>query len=405
MPTFLPPARLTRAVLTSVAGLLSTGLIWSATPAHAVPDQPATPAASAATWANRATDAYRALQRELYQGADDHGLYLERTPKQDADRDHSYLWPMREAAAAAVDMSRLPRRGAAYRDDAAERFDTIELYFGDGERPGYQSYLPAPLGTGGDVYYDDNAVVGLSELDQYELTGSPIYLKRAEQIVPIVSRAWDTDDSLTCPGGMDWYDSPNNVYRATNVTALSAQLAARLYERTRNADYLAKAEQWYGWVYTCMRQAPGLYDNDRNDDGSTNPTLWSYNSGAMIGTATSLFRSTGDRSYLANAVEDARSSLAYWTQGTRLHDQPAIFNAFYFKDLLELDAIRGNRDFLIAMSDYAAATYASNRDPATGLYRFQPSGGGDYDPDAPAETLEQSAMIQIFATLAVATPH
>jgi len=401
--------RIQRAAVTAVTGVvaLCSGLVWSATPAQAEPSHNQTADHStSAVWVRRATGAYQALQANLYQGRDDHGLYLERTPKQSGDNDHSYLWTMREATAATVDMSRLPRTGVRYRADAAERFRTVELYFGGGNRPGYESYLPAPLGSGGDIYYDDNAVVGLSELDQYEQTGSPVYLRRAEKIIPIVSRAWDSDPGKACPGGMDWYDSADNSIRATNVTALSAQLAARLYERTHKVGYLAKAKQWYGWVFSCMRRSPGLYNNDRGDDGSTNTTLWTYNSGAMIGTATSLFRSTGDRSYLRHALADAKGSLAYWAQGSRLHDQPAIFNSFYFKDLLDLDSVRHDRSYLKIISKYAAATYASNRDPASGLYRFQPSGGGDYDPDAPAETLEQSAMIQIFATLAAATrPH
>ncbi|MFZ4180062.1 hypothetical protein ACOZCG_02960 [Streptomyces pseudogriseolus] len=125
----------------------------------------------------------------------------------------------------------------------------------------------------------------------------------------------------------------------------------------------------------------------------------------MIGTATALYRGTGDAAYLRTAVEDARGSLAYWTEGSRLHDQPAVFNAFYFKDLLDLDAVRPDPAYLRAMSAYADSTYGSNRDPATGLFRFQPSNGGDYDPAAPAATLNQSAMVQIFATLADATHH
>lgn len=377
-----------------------SGLLWTAVPAHA---QTAHHTVPSAQWADRATDAYRALQADLYQGPDAHGLYLERTPRQAGDPEHSYLWPMREATAAAVDMEHLPNTGRDYRQDAAARFDTVELYFAAGDRPGYQSYLPAPLGTGGDAYYDDNAVVGLSELDQYEATGDATYLDRAEQIVPIVTRAWDDDSARTCPGGMDWFDSPANTIRATNVTSLSAQLAARLYADTHDRGYLDAAEKWYGWVHSCMRQAPGLYVNDRGDDGSTDPTLWSYNSGSMIGAAVALFRGTGDADYLDKAVEDARGSLAYWTQGSRLHDQPAIFNAFYFKDLLTLDTVRPDPAYLRAVSAYADSTYATNRDAATGLFRFQPSGGGDYDPAAPAETLEQSAMVQIFAVLARAT--
>ncbi|MDN3246008.1 MULTISPECIES: glycoside hydrolase family 76 protein [unclassified Streptomyces] len=392
-----------RSLLTrATTPLLCAGLLWTAAPAHAQNPERARPVSSH-EWADRATTSYRALQKHLYEGARHHGLYLEHTPRQPADPEHSYLWPFREAAQAAVDMQALPHTGAAYRHDAAERFATAELYYTSGERPGYESYLPAPLGTGGDVYYDDNAVVALTQLDQYEATGDERFLKRAERVVPVVSRAWDDDTGKACPGGMDWYDSPNNNIRATNVTALSAQLAARLYEHTRDRAHLDKAEQWYGWVYSCMRKAPGLYVNDRGDDGSTNETLWTYNSGAMIGTATALYRGTGNAGYLQKAVEDARGSLAYWSTGDRLHDQPAVFNAFYFKDLLDLDALRPDPARLQAMSAYADGTYRTNLDASTGLFRFQPSNGGDYDPAAPAATLNQSAMVQIFATLAHAT--
>ncbi|MCF2435269.1 hypothetical protein LV779_14090 [Streptomyces thinghirensis] len=73
------------------------------------------------------------------------------------------------------------------------------------------------------------------------------------------------------------------------------------------------------------------------------------------------------------------------------------------RDLLDLDAVRPDSAYLKVMSGYADSTYRSNRDASTGLFRFQPSGGGDFDPEAPAATLNQSAMVQIFATLADAT--
>ncbi len=366
---------------------------------------PATAHASATgradVWTERAVDAYDALQRHLYQGAEQHGLYAERTPAQPEDREHSYVWPMREAAGATVDMSQLPHGGTRYRDDAEERFETLELYHSDGDGlPGYQSYLPAPLGDGGDLYFDDNAVVGLSQMDQYQETGDERYLELARASYEVVTRAWNTDPNQICPGGLDWNESPANDTRGANVTGLSALLAAELYEVTGEDGLLANAETWYAWNRECLRQEPGLYWNSRHDDGRLDTTLWTYNSGSMIGAATALHRATGDQTYLDLAVEDADASLAYWSQGDRLHQQPAIFNAFYFDDLLTLDAVAPNPAYREAMAAYAESTWHSNRDEATGLFRFQPHGGGDYDPDAPAETLEQSAMVQIFATLA-----
>lgn len=361
----------------------------------------ATAGPATSPWTSRAEDTYDALQKNLYQGPDHHGLYLEKTPRQSADNDHSYLWPLREATAAAVDMAGLPTSGTSYTADAAERFRSLELYFDprDG-RPGYDSYLPAPLGAGGDVFYDDNSVVGLSLLDQYRATGDATYLGRAEQTFDIVSRGWDDDPATSCPGGMDWVDSTSNTMRAANVTGLAAELAARLYRATSEDRYLASAKKWYKWNWSCLRQAPGLYHNSRGDDGTVNTTLWTYNSGAMVGTATTLYRATGDRSYLKRAVQDADASLAYWKQGSRLHDQPAIFNAIYFDNLRILNEVRPDPAYRQVESAYAEQTWEENRDPSTGLFRFQPSGGGDYDATAPAETLEQSAMVQIFAGLA-----
>ncbi|WP_405783402.1 glycoside hydrolase family 76 protein [Streptomyces sp. NBC_00859] len=352
-------------------------------------------------WTGRAEATYGSLQKHLYQGPENHGLYQEKTPQQSTDNAHSFLWPMREAAAATVDMAGLPKAGNAYRADAAERFATLERYFEprDG-RPGYDSYLPAPLGQGGDVFYDDNSVVGLSLLDQYRSTGDTAYLGRAEQTFDIVSRGWDDDASKTCPGGMDWVDSPSNTTRAANVTGLAAELAARLYQVKHESRYLRSAEKWYGWNRSCLRQGPGLYRNSRGDDGTVDTTLWTYNSGAMVGTATTLYLATGDHSYLKRAVADAGASLAYWKQGDRLHDQPAIFNAIYFDNLRILNGVRPDPAYRQVESAYAERIWKENRDPSDGLFRFQPSGGGDYNPSAPAETLEQSAMVQIFAGLA-----
>ncbi|MEU0126782.1 glycoside hydrolase family 76 protein [Streptomyces sp. NPDC006289] len=357
--------------------------------------------ASPSVWAHRAEVTYDSLQQHLYQGPAEHGLYLEKTPLKDGENPHSYLWPLREATAATVDMSELPGVGARYERDAAERFTALRLYFDprDG-RSGYDSYLPAPLGQGGDVFYDDNAVVGLSFLDQYRATGKRPYLDRAMETYSIVSRGWDEDAAKPCPGGMNWVDSPGNTMRAANVTGLAAQLAAELYAVDHDDQLLASAKKWYEWNWSCLRQSPGLYNNSRDDDGTVNKTLWSYNSGAMIGTAATLYRATGDRNYLDRAAEDAKGSLTYWTQEDRLHDQPAIFNAFYFDNLRILDEVRPDRAYRTAAAAYAEQTWRENRTPSDGLFRFQPSGGGDHAPAAQAETLEQSAMVQIFAGLA-----
>src|SRR5262249_28495085 len=128
----------------------------------------ATPA-QASEAGTRARQSYDALQRDLYQGPSEHGLFLENYPKQHADQQHSYVWPPREATAATGSIAETSGR---YRKDVADRFAALQLYWhDDSARPGYESYLPPPLGGGGDIYYDDNAVIGLELIRGYEASG------------------------------------------------------------------------------------------------------------------------------------------------------------------------------------------------------------------------------------------
>ncbi|WP_423920780.1 glycoside hydrolase family 76 protein [Frigoribacterium sp. 2-23] len=359
-----------------------------------------TGSAAASPWSSRAIASYDALQDHLYLGAPGHGLYRENTDPQ-SPNPYSYLWEYREAAQASLDLQGLPGVGPAFANSAAARVAGFEHYYAvkPGGRAGYESYLPAPLGSGGDVYYDDNTVVGLSFVSQYQATHDAAALDQARAAFDIAVRGWNTDPTLACPGGLDWIDTPGNTTRGANITGLAAQLAAHLYEETREPAYLSWSTRLYDWNETCLKAGEGLYQNSRHDDGTVDPTLWTYNSGAMIGTAAILYRATGDPAYLTAAKASAAGSLAYWTAEGRLQQQPAIFNSFYFKDLLLLDSISHDPAYREAVEGYATVTWRSNRDPATGLFHFQPSGGGDYDPTRPAATLDQAAMVQIFAVL------
>ncbi|MFZ7088882.1 glycoside hydrolase family 76 protein [Curtobacterium sp. RRHDQ10] len=388
------------AVAAGVGALVLVGTTIGAPPAPAA----AVGSSDASVWQARASATYDAMQDNLYTGAAGHGLYRENTDT-GTGNPYSYLWEYREATQATLDLQGLPGVGPAYTASAAARVDGFDHYHAvaPGGRPGYESYLPAPLGTGGDVYYDDNDVVGLSFFSEFQATGDSTYLDQARAAFDVVSRGWDTDRSLTCPGGLDWIDRPDNTVRAANVTGLGAQLAAHLYEETKDQAYLQWSTKLYDWNNRCLRQTAGLYQNSRNDDGTVDPTLWTYNSGAMIATATILYRATNDPKYLTQAAQAARGSLAYWTADDRLQQQPAVFNAFYFKDLLLLDSVQHDPAYRTAAENWATATWQDNRDASTGLFSFQPSGGGDPDPARPAATLDQAAMIQVFAALGWST--
>jgi rhamnogalacturonyl hydrolase YesR len=147
-------------------------------------------------------------------------------------------------------------------------------------------------------------------------------------------------------------------------------------------------------------QSAGIYRNGLKDDGTADTGLWSYNSGAMIATAVQLYRATGEQSFLNNAISDADGALDYWTKSDRLYNQPVIFNAYFFQDLLLLDSEHHDPRYLPALQDYAAQLWADNRDPSTGLFLFGAGHGGGPDPSVPVQTLTQSAVVQLFSLLA-----
>jgi hypothetical protein len=349
-------------------------------------------------WRSRARASYAALQRYLY--LPDSGLYKENHPTLPGENPFSYVWPLREATAATIDLNQLPPAGATYDDDVNRRFQALELYW-DSERGAYDSYPPEPLGTRGDPFYDDNAVIGLEFVRRYRLSGDRQMLTLAGRVFDFVAEAWDTDPNRPIPGGMHWVDASWNPYRgAANVTSLASELAAHLYEETGEQRYLDWALRTYNWVRAALSRGPGLYANGIRLDETVEETLWTYNSGSMIGAAALLYRSTKQEAHLVRAAQDAEGAMAHWTQSDRLYNQPAIFNAILFANLLLLESVKPSLTYRDVITEYADRIWRSNRDQDTGLFRFQGSGGGAPDPALRPQTLHQSAAIQLFALLA-----
>jgi rhamnogalacturonyl hydrolase YesR len=136
-----------------------------------------------------------------------------------------------------------------------------------------------------------------------------------------------------------------------------------------------------------------LWDHVRLD-GTRDETHWSYNQGTAIGANVLLYRLTGDKGALERAEALADSSLAYFdrTPGGR---EPAFFLAIWFRNLLALESVDGDARYREALQEYADAAWDRLRDQSTGLFHF--------DGSRSAKLLEQAAMVQIYAALAVPT--
>ncbi|MCQ4083489.1 glycoside hydrolase family 76 protein [Streptomyces sp. RB6PN25] len=364
--------------------------------------------------AARAADAYRALQCHLAVG-DGSGLYRERYPVAPGDNAYSYEWPFSQVHGATLDLAGLPgSQGTAYLDDLAARAVGQERYWmasgGATGRPGYASYPLRPYGPGGDLFYDDNEWVGLLDVQRYLICGDRQALARAEEIFELVASGWDSDRHHAFPGGVFWTQAGWSRDRNTVSNMPGAFLGLRLYLITGREPYLTGARAMYEWTNGCLLSPQGLYWDHISLDGAVETTFWSYNQGVPVGVNVLLLEATGDKVYLDRAARLAEASLAHYTTGTGLLSQPPYFNSIYFKNLLLLDAATGGHTFRDSMSRYADAVWDRCYDTSTGLFRFTDGTDGSGGNDArtrsqPAhsmrtQTLEQAAMVQIYAVLA-----
>ena len=108
--------------------------------------------------------------------------------------------------------------------------------------PGY-SPSPGPHAKTQETWYDDAGWIGLAFLDADEGIGSSRYLADAERAFHfIVAGGWDR----RAGGGVWW----NTDYKLRSGEALAADtdLAARLYQTTRQATYLQWAKQMMAWA-------------------------------------------------------------------------------------------------------------------------------------------------------------
>ena len=332
----------------------------------------------------------------------------------------AHLWPFARAFVATLDLAGVaPELTGGFDADAriAEHLAALEQYWHPaGEWPAYASDV-AGTRLGGDRYYDDNAWVGLALVQLERMRPGGGRLNRASELFRFAAHGWDRRPDVPSPGGVFWVEQGRGVGarnhdRNTVSNAPNAQLGLHLAQLGHEAELDAAAAgplQMYDWVNATLdagsssRSAgaaagtppgTGLFWDKIRGDHSIDRALWSYNQGSMAGLNVLLARRGGDAAavYLGRAEAIARRALNHYAG--RYAEQPAAFNAIFFRNLLLLHAAtpdEGLREGIrAAMRGYAdrAWEHQRRRDDC-----FTLSAG-------PLRLLDQSAMVQILALLA-----
>jgi len=358
----------------------------------------------------RAIELYTAMQANYYLGASQGSLYLETSPRAKSNP-HAYLWPFYEAVAGTVDLYGV---GAVPKADVDDRLVGLSRY-ARGLQEGYDAYPRSPYGGGGDRYNDDNAWVGRTLIqlhrmggDTFKLTNGRTPLQGAVEVYQFLKVGWHTSPPYPAypkPGGTFWirsdWDRRPDRDRGAGATGGFAKLALHLRELTDTDDagYLDQATRAYAWTRTHLYRTDDVYADKILPDGSIDWGVWSYNQGVMIGAGALLHRATGDATYLQQAITTANASLAYFDRHG-WYNQPVIFNALFFRNLLLLCGALPPDDANRTSYIRATQTFADNVWNNSKIHNQQKH-MIKFDPSTSAYKLrEQAGMVQIYACLA-----
>jgi hypothetical protein len=327
----------------------------------------------------RAVASYVAMQRYFYD------VRSRRYREALGGAPNASAWPLSQAVAAAIAVSRLSASDGNFQRGTEARVEALERY-----RQG-STYSVVP---GNPTFYlDDNEWLAQDMLDWDAVRPSAERLSRAAGIFAAAVRSWDADGSHPCTGGVYWTTTVHGVADRNVVsTANGAIVGLRIYSLTHQPVYLYWSRRMLDWEDQCLRGPDGLYWDHISADGTIDETVWSYNQGSVIGALVLLARATGDTAPIAQAESAADAALSYF-QATRLAAEPVEFAAIFFRNLLALAAVDGRQRYVDAARAYADMLWES-RDPQTGLIALH----------APDRLLDQAGATDLFAELARAGP-
>jgi predicted alpha-1,6-mannanase (GH76 family) len=149
-------------------------------------------------------------------------------------------------------------------------------------------------------YYDDMEWNALAILRAYKATNDTKYKDAALQIWEYIKTGWNSHAG----GGICWAKGHEYTKNACS-NGPACILAARLYQEFGDADNKEWALKIYNWEKSTLFNSDNgmVYDNINSQTGEIKSNwIFTYNQGTFIGSAVELYRISGEKSYLNDAV-------------------------------------------------------------------------------------------------------
>lgn len=202
------------------------------------------------------------------------------------------------------------------------------------------------------VFVDDMEWMALTQIRMFESTTDRKYYQKAQLLYDYwIWPTWGPDTEAPWFGGITW---KTDVSKSKNACSNgpAALIAARLYRFYEQAapdagmpqiEYLNQAKRIYGWLKkTLFNQESGAVADNIAQNGKIN-TKWifTYNQGTFLGAAHELYKITGDKQYLANAVKAANYVIEHMSDNNgALSDATSgdggLFHGIFFRYFVKL---------------------------------------------------------------------
>lgn len=335
------------------------------------------------------------------------GLYKESNPTQSGDPSISYLWPYVGLVSGAATLTQ-----AGYDIGFISLADNYQKYYRTGANGnnigGYGSSTNGTTG-GGTRFYDDNAIVGISLMEAYNITKEQRFLDRSAQIVKFLESGFDN----LLGGALWWNEDEKNIAGNgnSNKPACSNGFATLFLleyfaacPQAEKASVLSFAKKEYAWLKANLRDpSDKCYWNDMNTAGEINKTKWTYNTGVMIQNGVRLYRITGEQVYLDDAIESAQGSYDSFVRSRNnlalaFPDHDPWFNTKLLRGYIDLVPLYKNAETYI-QTYYNFINNGHDKARTTDRFYYEDWTGGS--PKRYYSLLMQVAVVESYGALSV----
>ncbi|HKI87837.1 MAG TPA: glycoside hydrolase family 76 protein [Draconibacterium sp.] len=279
-------------------------------------------------------------------------------------------------------------------------FPGLQHYYDTTRKPFcYQSYITEAGHS--DRFYDDNVWLALDFCESFQLTGEAQFLQKSKDTWKFVISGWDEN----LDGGIYWCEQKKKS-KNTCSNAPAAVLAFKLFEATKDSSYFYWGEKIYNWTKANLQDpADHLYFDNVKMNGKVDSAKYTYNSGQMLQATALLYKFTGEKDYLSEAQNIAKSAISHFTEDFTTPEGRQIrlfkntgnwFNTILFRGYAELYQLDNNPEFIQIFQDNLEQLWNHVRDE-NGLF------GKDWTGKEKKKyqwLLDQASLVEMWATMA-----